>query len=86
MLNCPRALQVSTPLFEHRALPGEQLPAHAPATHAWFVHATGLLQAPVGPQVSTPFPTHWVSPGTHAAQPPFRQMGVDVEQVTGLPH
>jgi hypothetical protein len=86
VLHCPLALQVSTPLFEHWALPGEQMPTHAPATHAWFVHAAGLPQAPVGPQVSTPFPTHWVSPGTHAAQPPLRQIGVDVEQVTGVPH
>jgi hypothetical protein len=51
-----------------------------------LVQGAALPQAPVGPQVSTPLPTHWVAPGTHAAQPPLRQIGVEDEQVTGVPH
>jgi hypothetical protein len=73
-------------LDEHCVLSGTQVPTQAPATHAWLVHVTGLPQAPVGPQVSTPFPTHWVAPGTQAAQPPFKQIDVEDEHVTGVPH
>lgn len=39
-------------------LPGVQLPAHLPFTHAWFVHALGAPQLPSSPQFWTPLPEH----------------------------
>ena len=39
----PLALHVSTALEpEHCVAPGVHTPVHAPATHAWLTHATGL--------------------------------------------
>jgi hypothetical protein len=35
----------------HWIAPGEHDPEHAPETHAWLVHATGLPQVPMLPQV-----------------------------------
>jgi hypothetical protein len=50
------------------------MPWHAPFTHAWFEHATAPPHWPSGPQVCTPFPEHFVVPGTHMPeQAPFTQ-------------
>jgi hypothetical protein len=40
---------------------------HAPLTHAWFVHGSGLPHDPLAWQVSTALPQHCVAPvGLHA--------------------
>jgi hypothetical protein len=38
---------VSTPLPEHVVALGAQTPWQAPLTHAWLVHAAGLLHWPL---------------------------------------
>jgi hypothetical protein len=54
----PVALQVCTPLPEHRVVLGAHTPAHPPATQAWFAHATAVPHVPVAVQVCTPLPEH----------------------------
>ena len=51
------------PLLEHCFVPGEQTPAQAPLTQAWFVHVVPLCHVPLASQVCGVSPLHWVAPG-----------------------
>ena len=44
-------------------VPGVHTPVHAPATHAWFVHAAAVPHCPDALQVWTPLPEHCFAPG-----------------------
>jgi hypothetical protein len=44
-------------------------------------HAVAPPYVPSAPQIATPSPTHWRSPGAQLAQAPLRHTGVVPEQV-----
>ena len=82
----PFEAHVSSPLPEHCVAPGVHEPAHAPATHAEFEHATAVPHWPVaGSQVSTPLPLHCVWPGAHEPVQ-FPPRHVWLEHATGALH
>ncbi len=53
----------------HCVVPGAHVPWHDAVplvtTHAELPHATAVPQLPLLSQVCTPWPEHWVEPGTH---------------------
>jgi hypothetical protein len=82
----PFEAHVSSPLPEHCVAPGVHEPAHAPATHAEFEHATAVPHWPVaGSHVSTPLPLHCVWPGAHEPVQ-FPPRHVWLEHATGALH
>jgi hypothetical protein len=82
----PFESQVWISVPEHCTEPGVQEPTQAPPTHAWPVHATGLVQLPVVSHVWTPFPEHCVAPCAHSTQVPLKQTGLLPVQATALPY
>jgi len=69
----------------HSEVPGEQEPTHAPSTHAWLVHVTGLLHVPVALHVSySVLLVHCAEPGVHS--PPQTSPSHTNWHGAGLPH
>jgi hypothetical protein len=85
--HAPLALHFSTPLVdaEHRVAPGVHCPAHAPATHALFVHGVGVPHIPETHDCVAELPEHCTLP---AEQGPVHTPAVQVEppQSTAAPH
>lgn len=76
---------VWTPPSEHRIAPGVHTPAHAPLTHAWLTHGTGVPQRQVEAQVRTLLPEHSVCPGVQVPPQAPKEQHEPVHS-TPVPH
>jgi hypothetical protein len=63
--HCPAVLHVCTPLPEHCAESGVQLPLHTPPTQVPLLHAAGVPHCPQPPHVSSSVEEHCALPGVH---------------------
>jgi hypothetical protein len=79
---------VSVPQLPHGTgfvCPGPHTPVHAPFTHVWPTHVTGVAHCPLDPHACAPLPEHWTCPTVHVpVQTPPSQL--PLPQPTGALH